>query len=236
MTQEIPVKAVLTSVGQDDCFRLVIPAGLKSRMSLEQLVETVAKDMQLPKALVRGLTDHLIQVVLTNAKNRMRVDFGFADVYLVVKGTVKNANDPVGKDCRAAIAVTPHQAVQNMVRSLQINNESLTPDLAVFECIEHNQTEQYTLQVAGASIAINTKCGLITSGREDEGIWLVDSTGEVVATATIASSDHVTTIFSFATLPEPGTYKLVYACRDGESADTYTPAVRKRNVTVVAAE
>ena len=232
----VPVKAVLSSVGTDDCFRLVIPASNKARMSFEELVDTCAKEMQLPKALVRGLADHLNQVILTNASKRVRVDNGISDVYLVAKGTIKNANDPVGKDCRAAFAMTPHQAVQNMVRALELNNESLTPDLAMFECIEHNMTDQYTFKVEGASIAINTKCGLITSGRTDEGIWLIDSDGETVATATIASSDHVTTVFSFASLPEPGTYKLVYACRDGESAETYTPAVRKRNVTVVAAE
>ena len=75
----------------------------------------------------------------------------------------------------------------------------------------------------------------ISPDNPDEGVWLADpKTGDVVATATVERSDSQTIDCVFTEPPEPGTYTLVVACRNG-ARESLNPAVaRVKDFKVVA--
>jgi hypothetical protein len=72
---------------------------------------------------------------------------------------------------------------------------------------------------------------LIDSTHDDEGVWLVDKNGDVVATPTVLSNDASLLDLGFGELPPNGSYALLVKARTGASTD-FAPAVARRNVTV----
>ena len=75
----------------------------------------------------------------------------------------------------------------------------------------------------------------ISPDNPDEGVWLEDpKSGKIVATSRVESSDSQTIDCIFTELPEPGTYTLVVACRNG-ARESLAPAIaRVRDFKVVA--
>ena len=67
----------------------------------------------------------------------------------------------------------------------------------------------------------------ISPDNLDEGVWLADQeTGKIVSAATVEHSDSQTIDCVFLEPPEPGTYTLVVACRNG-AQESLAPAIAK---------
>jgi hypothetical protein len=164
----------------------------------------------------------------------MRVKLGFADVQLTVKGSLNDLSEPLAGRCEASLSFQPAKALNDMLRNVELVNDTKTVQLVLHTIVEQGHpNDTNKLFAANASVSITTNCGRIDTSRDDEGIWLVNASGEKVATGVVTTTNSAYSIVQFATLPAPGQYKLVYACRNGEDPGEYTPAVKTRNVTVV---
>ena len=77
-----------------------------------------------------------------------------------------------------------------------------------------------TVYLSGTSLLLN-------AAASDEGVWLEDKEGTVVAKATIVGSTSTTVDCTFATLPEDGEYKIVVATRGGLGPEFGVSLARK---------
>ena len=71
----------------------------------------------------------------------------------------------------------------------------------------------------------------VDSTAEDEGAWLENSKGEIVAMGEVTAATDMTLDCTFTELPESGRYKFVVATRNGLGPE-YGVALAKRWVTV----
>ena len=122
---------------------------------------------------------------------------------------------PVLRDCLAG--VTPRNATGGLKAAIL----SVMDNVAMEEGVI---TVPSKVLVAGNNI-------LIDSTHDDEGVWLVDKNGDVVATPTVLSNDASLLDLDFGELPPDGSYALLVKARTGASTD-FAPAVARRNVTV----
>lgn len=229
---QIRFKAVPINNGIIEGGRLV-PKGVK-KITPGQFIALCAKEGKTTEALVRYYSDIFHTTLERLLTNNCRVDTGHATFYIIAKGSVPTLNAEVTtKTNPLKLVATVNRDTQKKMQQLEIVNETLTVDLHLFEIVETGHTELNELFTANAEVLINTNYGTIVQTRADEGVWLVDANGETVATAAVVASQPGYSLVRFPTLPEPGEYTLVYTCRNGEDEETYTPATRKRKVTVV---
>lgn len=208
---------------------------IRGVMTYDETIKSIADATRLTQAQVRGTFDQLTKTIELRAiKDQMRVKLGFADVQLTVKGSLNDLSEPLAGRCEASLSFQPAKALNDMLRNVELVNDTKTVQLVLHTIVEQGHpNDTNKLFAANASVSITTNCGRIDTSRDDEGIWLVNASGEKVATGVVTTTNSAYSIVQFATLPAPGQYKLVYACRNGEDASEYTPAVKTRNVTVV---
>ena len=88
-------------------------------------------------------------------------------------------------------------------------------------------TGTHEVHIEGEKIGIDT-------GNADEHVHLVKDDGTVAAVATVTASNAQTITCSFPTPPEPGTYTLEVACRNGNRLSLAPAVARLRNIVVKA--
>lgn len=215
----------------------IIRPKIRGVMKYEDTIKSVADATRLTQAQVRGAFDQLMKTIELKAiKDQMRVKLGFADVQLTVKGSLSDLAEPLAGRCEASLSFQPAKELNDLLRNVELVNETKTVQLVLHTIVEQGHpNDTNKLFTANTNVSITTNCGRIDTSRDDEGVWLVNADGEKVATGVVTTTNSAYSIVQFATLPEPGEYKLVYACRNGEDAGEYTPAVKTRNVTVVGA-
>ena len=84
--------------------------------------------------------------------------------------------------------------------------------------------EECDVLISGKELAVNPDA-------EDEGVWLEDSKGVIVATATVSMSDKSIINCHLTTMPTDGEYKLVVATRGG-LGEEFGVAIAKKSVKV----
>ena len=86
--------------------------------------------------------------------------------------------------------------------------------------------------IADPSCVLVTGEGLkVDQSAADEGVWLVDSEGKVIATGAIQENDAATLDCSFAAMPPSGTYRIEIRTRNGAPA-SLAPAIVHKTVEV----
>ena len=88
-------------------------------------------------------------------------------------------------------------------------------------------TGTHEVHIEGEKIGIDTE-------NADEHVHLVKDDGTVAAVATVTASNAQTITCSFPTPPEPGTYTLEVACRNGNRLSLAPAVARLRNIVVKA--
>ncbi|MBQ4385979.1 MAG: hypothetical protein II823_08720, partial [Kiritimatiellae bacterium] len=143
----------------------------------------------------------------------------------------------INDKCRAGVNFQPCAEIARLLKQVELVNKTKSVALYIDVVVEQGHpADRNMLFTPNATVSITTNCGRIDTTRDDEGIWLVDAAGGKVATGVVTTTNAEYTLVQFPTLPEPGQYTLVYACRNGEDAGEFTPAVKRRKVTVVEAE
>ena len=84
--------------------------------------------------------------------------------------------------------------------------------------------DEVDLLISGKDLAVNEEA-------EDEGVWLEDSKGVIVATATVTMSDKSIINCHLPNVPGDGEYKLVVATRGG-LGEEFGVAIAKKSVKV----
>lgn len=209
---------------------------IKGTMSYAEFTAAVAKAVKLTQAQVQGAFDYGRELSGKEAARQIRVDIGFGDVYLTGHGSLKDPNESVaGRKDVLGVTIQTATRLNDIVRNLEVVDDTKSVALHIWTVLEEGHPDQGNkLFASGSTVVITTNCGQIDANREDEGVWLINASGEKVATAAVTSSQPGYSVVTFTELPEPGQYTLVYACRNGEDASEYTPAVDTRKVTVVA--
>ena len=211
---------------------------LRGKMTYDQTVEALSAKTGLNPTKVRGVLDSVGAVIIEQAiAGQKVVKLGFGDIRLTVKGSINDLSESISEKCEAGLNFQPNFDIAARLKAATLDNDTLTVDLYIDTVFEAGHpSDANCLFTPNADVSITTNCGKIDTNRDDEGVWLIDADGEKVATAVVASTNASYSVVRFATLPEPGRYTLVYACRNGEDPNEYTPASKTRKVTVVAAE
>ena len=204
----------------------------------EELANLMAKRTRQDAATWRYFLDVLADEIDRQLLDGTRIKLGRLLTGFAIRGTFKSENERFDPE--------KHQLVV-MVRMLDPLREYMAAvvpqnDLSSqLTCIFGSAMDEVTKrpsEVTGTNRLLIQGLRLgISPDNPDEGVWLANpKTGEIVATATVECSDSQTVDCVFTEPPEPGTYTLVIACRNGER-ETLAPAVaRVKNFTVKSAE
>ena len=198
----------------------------------ELLAVRTKQDASLWKYYLDALSDELgIQLLAGYRVNLGQLATGFA-----IRGAFKSEDDTFDPERHQLIA-TVRTLDPLKSRMAEVSPSNITVGLTCTVSSAMDAVTKRLSEVTGTNLLLiqGMKLG-ISPDNPDEGVWLADpKTGEVVATATVERSDSQTIDCAFEEPPEPGTYTLVVACRNG-MRESLKPAVAKiKNFTVKAA-
>ena len=236
MNKEIKFKTVLSSLkkGEKPCYRAV-PVS-KGSVSVDQLCKTTAEAVGLQASTIKYVLELLMLQVVELQKDAVNVVIpDFFNTQLSIRGTFESAD--------ALYEPGKHQLRVNL-------NPKGTLLHALDGAVGVNVTEGNRCRITSVMDSVGRTEGVIIGDEdvevyaaggtflidplaEDEGCWLENYDGEVVAFGTVTASTATTLDATFATLPEPGDYKIVVATRGGLGKD-YGVSIARRPVTVRA--
>ena len=197
-----------------------------------RLATRTKQDVSLWKYFLDALSEELFAQLLAG----YRVNLGQLSAGFAIRGAFMSEDE----------AFTPgkHQLVAT-VRTLnplrealaEVSPENITLGLSCTVASVMDAITKHLSEITGTNRVLiqGQKLG-ISPDNPDEGVWLADpKTGEIVATATVERSDSQTIDCGFENPPEPGTYTLVVACRNGMRESLKPATAKVKNVVVKAA-
>lgn len=218
--------------GEASCFRLV--PQVTKRVEQGEVVSRLAKQMQSTQSKARYWLDGIGEVLLDSLAKNESVDTGFLKAKLYIQGSVDSASaQPTKEDNPVTAKIVPSGRIAELLARLSVDNVTVTVVAQLYDVMQDNASGVNRIEncvdrvvATGSNVAINPDA-------EDEGVWLEDSAGALAGVkATVSYSDASVAYFTFASLPESGTYKLVYATRGGKSAAEAGVKRLVRNVVV----
>lgn len=203
----------------------------------EDIISRTAERTGVDAGLLSYYVTVLFDVIIEAVKSGHRVLIeGFAEFLLTVRGLFAAANDPWDPTRhRLALNVVAKGNLKEAASGMtgknmtQGNNVILKRVTDTVSGVENVLTNQPNLEVI-----ISGDNLLMKPGSEDEGVWLENAAGEIVAESVVTDSAATTVDCTFATLPEDGEYTLVVAARGTYDAN-YGVSVARRKVAVKTA-
>lgn len=234
MTKEVKFKTVLSSLkkGEKPCYR-AIPV-TNGSTDLDALAQRASARVGMDVALVKCIAELFLERVEAAlcAGRRLEVEGLFSGM-LAIQGVFDAANSPWERskhrlvprfnakgDMKSALAGA---VGVNITEGNRCRITSVLDSVAKTEGVISGE-EDVEVYAAGGTFLVDTSA-------EDEGVWLEDANGEVVAFGIVTASTATTLDATFATLPESGAYKFVVATRGGLGKG-YGVSIARRNVTV----
>lgn len=238
MNKEIKFKTVLSSLkkGEKPCYRAIpVTNGSTDMNALAQgAAARVGMDVALMKCIAELFLDQL-EAALCDGR-RLEVEGLFSGT-LGVQGVFDAANAPWERSKHRLVprfsAKGDMKSVLNGAVGVNITEGNRCRITSVLDAVAKTEgvitgDEDVEVYAAGGTFLVDTTA-------EDEGVWLENAAGEVVAFGTMTASTATTLDATFATLPEPGAYKFVVATRGGLGKG-YGVSIARRNVTVSSGE
>lgn len=159
------------------------------------------------------------------------VNLGWISFTPRLKGAL-GKKDAEGDAERLEVVATPSRAFRHCLKDMGVVNVNQISDPVLYEFLEDNGKETNTLYCPGKRIVINGNNISIDKDHKDEGVWLEDRDGNVIANGRVIYSDASTCYLKFPELPKKkGAYVFVLSCRNGRGTD-FTPKRVTRRVTV----
>ena len=198
----------------------------------ERLGARTTQDVSLWKYYLDALSEEFRAYLLSG----YRVNLGQLTTGFAIRGAFMSEDDQFD---HARHQLIPTVRTLNPLRSAiaAISPENITVGLTCTVASAMDAVTKRLSEITGTNLLLIQGMRLgISPDNPDEGVWLVDpKTGDIVAAATVEQSDSQTIDCAFEVPPEPGTYTLVVACRNG-MRESLKPAVAKiKNFTVKAA-
>ena len=195
----------------------------------ERLAARTKQDVSLWKYFLDALSDEIgIQLLAGYRVNLGQLTTGFA-----IRGAFMSedeAFDPARHQLIATVrTLDPLRSAMSAVLPENVTLGLTCTVAAVMDAVTKRLSE-----ITGTNRVLiqGQKLG-ISPDNPDEGVWLVDAkTGDVAATATVERSDSQTIDCVFSEPPEPGTYTLVVACRNGMRESLKPATAKVKNVVV----
>ena len=183
------------------------------------------------KERVRFAWDLALAEIRRQLKSGNRIELEQLAVGIAVQGTFSAAN--AAWDASKNRLVPYVNAKGELKGALEgVTTENITEGaiVAIRSVLDTVRSEDSI--VSAPTVFVSGTNMTITPANPDEGVWLADADGRIVATATVTRSDATTIDAVFDTLPPSGNYKLVVAGRNGASTD-YGVSMSKKNVEVI---
>ena len=198
----------------------------------ERLAGRTKQDVSLWKYFLDALSDEIMTQLLAG----YRINLGQLTTGFAIRGSFMSedeAFDPARHQLVATIrTLDPLKGAMSAVSPENVTLGLTCTVAAVMDAVTKRLSE-----ITGTNRVLiqGQKLG-ISPDNPDEGVWLADpKTGDIVATATVERSDSQTVDCVFAEPPEPGTYTLVVACRNGMRESLKPATAKVKNVVVKAA-
>ena len=165
-----------------------------------------------------------------------RINLGQLSTGFAIRGAFKSEDDQFDPTRHQLIAtVRTLDPLKSAMAAVVPENVTLGLTCTVYSAMDSVTKRLSEITGTNRLLIQGMKLG-ISPDNPDEGVWLANpKTGDIVATSTVERSDSQTIDCVFEEPPEPGTYTLVVACRNG-MRESLKPAVAKiKNFTVKAA-
>jgi len=204
---------------------------LGASVELGQVAQEVAQSKGITTEDVLCILRRTDNVVVEMLKSGRNVNLELVGFSINLKGKFDSKDDafsplrnamevsayakPILRDCMKGVSA------RNVTSGLKASVFSVTDDHALVEDVV---TVASRVLVAGVDI-------LVTAGNADEGVWVLDSDGEIAVTPTVLANTVGSLDLDFGELPEDGDYTLVVKARSGASID-YAPATARKSFTV----
>ena len=209
----------------------------KGARQLSDLVRAVAKRLGIDEAIVRFSAELLFQQLVAELKDGYHVELeDFLSGGLSITGTFLGANAPWD---RSKNSIRPYfnakGAMREAFKDVEMVNVTEGNHVILKRVLDTtSKTEGVITNTPNVVVYLSGSSMLIDLTAEDEGVWLENAEGEIVATATVTNSTSTTVDCTFATLPEDGDYKIVIATRGGLGPE-FGVSMAKKNITVKTA-
>lgn len=229
---EIKYKTVLSTLkkkGDVPCYRAVVVNN--GVINETQLYKDAGESVGLRPETVKYVAELLFAEIAKQAAlgKNIIVD-NFFGTSLSIRGTFENANDdfnPAKHELR--LNFTPKgelKTVLDTATAVNITEGTRCRITSVMDSVTRQDgvivgEDDVTVYAAGGTF-------LIDPNAEDEGVWMENDAGQIVAIATVNSSTATTLDCTFEYVP-PGAYKFVVATRGGLGKE-YGVSVARRNV------
>ena len=159
------------------------------------------------------------------------VNLGWVSFTPRLKGAL-GTKDARGDSKRLEVVSTPSRAFRHCLKETEVINVNESHNPLLYEFQEDGKVKSNTLHHPGRRVVLNGEHISIDTSHADEGVWLENPDGNVVATGEVVYSDASTCYFKFPELPKKkGTYVFVLSCRNGRGTD-FEPKRATRRVTV----
>lgn len=197
----------------------------------EELVSVFSKAINKPEPYASFVLGTLRDTIISQLQSGRPVNLGWISFTPRLKGAL-GSKDASGSSERLEVVATPSRAFRHCLKEMGVVNVNQISDPVLYEFMEDGQKMQNTLHHPGKRIVINGNNVSIDANHRDEGVWLEDCDGNVIANGRVVYSDASTCYFKFPELPKKkGTYVFVLSCRNGRGTD-FEPKRATRRVTV----
>ena len=119
------------------------------------------------------------------------VNLGWISFTPRLKGAL-GTKDAKGDAERLEIVATPSRAFRHSLKGTDVVNVNQIPDPLLYEFQEDDQKRQNALHHPGKRIVVNGNDISISAKHQDEGVWLEDCDGNVIANGRVVHSDAST--------------------------------------------
>lgn len=234
---KVKFKTVLSSFkkGEKPCYRAVLQHN--GTVYLDEIARNAAARVGMDVAVMKFNVELFFAQIVEELKSGKRVEVeNLFSGGIAVTGTFSGANAPWDKskntllpyfyakgDMRDAFADT---TAENITEGNHAHVNRVLDTVLKMDGVIVNQSN-VTVYLSGMNLLLN-------AAASDEGVWLENKDGMVVATATVVGSTATTVDCTFATLPEDGDYKIVVATRGGLGPE-FGVSIARKSVEVKSA-
>ena len=211
-------------------YRAVVKTnGTKGKDELAKaLAEKTGQDISLANYFIDALNEILAKEILAG----YRVNLGQLSTGFSIKGSFTSEDDRFDpKRHKVEATVQALDPLKSALASVGADNITVGLTCRLGSLMDfvtkglNEITGTNEVHIEGEKIGIDTE-------NADEHVVLVRDDGTVAAVATVTASDAQTITCSFPTPPEPGTYVLEVACRNGNRLSLAPAVARLKGIVV----
>ncbi len=232
MAKTIEFKTIKSSLSKGDkaCYR-AIPI-TKEVVDLPTIVKQIADRVGMDADVMKFVAELLFAQIARLMAQGHRVEIeNYLSGGLAIEGVFEAANSPWDSEKHRLIPYfTPKGDVKGEFSDVVGENVTACAKCTIKRVLDTEaKTEGVITNAPDVTVYISGVDLAVDAAAEDEGVWLEDEQGAVVAEATVTAATSTTMDCTFPTLPlaSDGGYRLVVASRGGRGPKSGVAISRK---------